>query len=461
MIFQSLALAQVPRKDPLNVVLILVDDMGWTDLGCFGSRFYKTPNIDRLAAKGMRFTNAYSACTVCSPSRASIMTGKYPARLKLTDWIPGHRYPWAKLRIPDWAAGLPLEERTLAEAVKPRGSATASIGKWHLTPVSGSDAYYPDRQGFDRNIAGTFRGQPPSYFSPYKIETLADGPTGEYLTDREVTEAIRFIDQHQNKPFFVYLPHHAVHNPVQAKEPVIERYSKLSQKGAPHHHPGYAAMIDSLDENVGRLMQRLEETGLDKKTAIIFTSDNGGLVSNTSNAPLRAGKGSVYEGGVRVPLIIQWPGVTSAGSRCDVPVIGADLYPTVVDMAGGSLQAGQVLDGVSLKPLLQAGGNPARGWKRDALYWHYPHYHPGTASPYSAVRSGDWKLIEFLEDNRVELYNLRDDASESRDLSAKLPKKVGELRRRLHVWRQEVDAQMPSPNPSHDPVREREIERRR
>ncbi len=461
MLLQPLAFAQAQRRQPVNVILILADDLGWTDLGCYGSRFYQTPNIDRLAAEGMRFTQAYSACTVCSPSRAAILTGKYPARLHLTDFIPGARFSWARLRPPDWTARLPLEERTLAEALKPRGYSSASIGKWHLAALTGSEAYYPEKQGFDRNVAGTFRGLPPSYFSPYRIDTLPDGPKGEYLTDREVTETLRFIDEHQDRPFFVYLPHHTVHTPVQAKAETIERYRRKSQTGAAHHHPVYAAMIDSLDENVGRVLRRLKETGLDQRTAVIFTSDNGGLLSYTSNAPLRAGKGSAYEGGVRVPLIVRWPGVTAPGSECGVPVIGMDLYPTVLDMAGASLEPGQTVDGVSLGPLLAGGGKRSQNWRREALYWHYPHYHTGGATPYSAVRWGDWRMVEFQEDGRVELYNLKDDVGESRDLSKKLPERTRELRERLHAWRKEVGAQMAVPNPNYDPARERENERRR
>lgn len=427
--------------------------MGATDLGCFGSRFYQTPNIDALAADGMRFTQAYSACTVCSPSRSSIMTGKYPARLHLTDWIAGHGYPWAKLKPPEWTQYLPLEERTLAEAVKPAGYRTASIGKWHLTPPKDSATFYPDKQGFDVNIAGTYRGQPPAYFSPYGIETLADGPKGEYLTDREATEALRFIEAHRKEPFLVYLPHHTVHNPVQSKPETVERYRRNVEPGAPHRHPGYAAMIDHLDENVGRLRRALRDMDLEKRTVVIFTSDNGGLLQNTTNLGLRAGKGSAYEGGVRVPLIVCWPGVTKPGAACDVPVIGADLYPTVLDAAAAKPAAGQIIDGVSLSPLLRAGGRRPGNWKRDDLFWHYPHYHPGGATPYSAIRSGNWKLIQFHEDNRAELYDLEKDPGETTDLAARTPNKVRDLRARLHHWREQVGAQMPVPNPDYDPAR--------
>ena len=443
-----------------NIVLILIDDLGWTDLGCFGSRFYRTPNIDRLASEGMRFTQAYSACTVCSPSRAAILTGKYPARLHLTDWIAGHHYPWARLKPPDWTQYLPLEERTLAEALKPRGYRSASIGKWHLAPVQNGAGYYPDRQGFDLNVAGTYRGQPPSYFSPYGIETLTDGPPGEYLTDREESEALAFIEAHRKEPLLIYAPHHAVHNPVQAKKDTIARYQSVADSLAPHHHAVYAAMIDHVDENVGRLRRKLRELDLDSRTVIIFTSDNGGLLNNTSNQPLRAGKGSAYEGGVRVPLIVHWPGVTRPGSACDVPVIGPDLYPTVLDMAGAAPAPGQVIDGVSLVPLLKSAGRRPAAWRRQDLFWHYPHYHPGGATPYSAVRSGDWKLIEFQEHERVELYDLSHDVGESTDLASRLPQKAEELRNRLHRWREQVGAQLALPNPDYDPARAKRMSTR-
>lgn len=442
----SLAMAQ-PSGTPLNFVLILVDDFGATDLSCYGSRFYRTPHIDKLASEGMRFTQAYSACTVCSPSRAAILTGKYPARLHITDWIAGHNYPWAKLKPPAWTQHLPLEERTLAEALKPLGYATASIGKWHLTPPDGNPAFLPDKQGFDVNKAGTFRGQPPSYFSPYRIETLEDGPAGEYLTDREQAEASRFIRQHRDKPFFLYLPHHTVHTPLQAPPSLIEKYKAVADEKAPQHNPTYAAMIESLDDNIGKLMQTLEETGVADHTVVILTGDNGGFLPSThTNLGMRAGKGSAYEGGVRVPLLIRWPGVIRGGSVSNVPVIGCDFYPTLLEMAGAKPAAGQIVDGQSLVPLLRG----RSGLKRDALFWHYPHYHPGGAKPYSAIRQGHWKLIVFQEDDKVELYNLRSDPEEKRDLAASTPAKANALRSRLNAWLKETGAQPAVPNLAYD-----------
>jgi arylsulfatase A len=452
----SLSLLQTARAQRLNVLLILVDDWGATDLGCGGSMFYETPNIDRLAASGMRFTQAYSACTVCSPSRAAILTGKYPARLHLTDWIAGHDYPWARLRPPAWTQHLKLEEETLAEALKPAGYVSASIGKWHLTPATGDiGAFYPERQGFDLNVAGSHRGAPPSFFSPYGLDTLKDGPNGEYLTDREAMEVSRFIVQNQYRPFFAYVPHYAVHTPVQAKNERVERFKRKADANAPQHNSTYAAMIANLDENVGRLMQTLQETGVADRTVVILTGDNGGwLPSTNTNLRLRAGKGSAYEGGVRVPLIVRWPGLTKSGSVCDVPVIGADLFPTVLDAAGVERRK-SAMDGVSLLPLLKNSGS-ARGWRRSTLFWHYPHYHPGGATPYSAIREGDWKLIQFHEDQHCELYNLKEDPEEQDDLVNRDSDRVDRLRARLHAWIRDVGAQMPAPNPNVDLKKEKE-----
>lgn len=432
-----------------NVIFMLVDDMGWTDLGIQGSKFYETPNIDRLANQGMRFTQAYSACTVCSPTRASLMTGNYPARLHLTDWIAGHVRPFAKLKVPDWTMHLPLEETTIAEVLKRAGYATASIGKWHL----GRPEFFPDQQGFDENIGGCDKGQPPSYFSPYGIPTLSDGPKGEFLSDRLTDEAIKFIERNKARPFFIYFPHYAVHTPLMGKSNVVAKYEAKADPKNPQHNAKYAALVESVDDSVGRLLTKLDELGLAENTVIVFTSDNGGLVLNqvTSNLPLRVGKGSAYEGGVRVPLFVRWPGVTKPGSVCDTPVITPDYFSTIAEICGATVENKSALDGESLVPLLRQSG----GLKRDAIYWHYPHYHPGGATPYSAIRKGDFKLIEFFEDEHVELYNLRADISEQTDLAAKQPEKTKALREQLHTWRRDVGAQLPSPNPNADPKRDK------
>jgi arylsulfatase A-like enzyme len=428
-----------------NVIVVLVDDMGWRDLSCQGSPYFETPHIDRLAASGMRFTHGYSACTVCSPTRAAMLMGQYPARLHITDWIPGHQRPHAKLSIPDWQKFLPLETVTVAERLQSAGYATASIGKWHL----GGDAYFPEHQGFDRNIGGSDRGQPPSSFSPYKIPTLPDGPVGEYLTDREAAEAVSFIEVHRDRPFFLYLPHYAVHTPIQAKPAVKAKYAAKDAGGLAVNNAGYAAMVESVDDALGTILAALDRLGIRDRTAIVFTSDNGGLVSSTDNAPARAGKGSAYEGGVRVPFIVSWPGVTRPGTTSAEPVITPDIPATILDLTGAGPEPGQPLDGVSLAPALR--GEPLG---RDALYWHYPHYHPGGATPHSAVRAGDWRLVRFYEDGRRELYNLRADEGETTDLAAREPDRVTDLTEKLDAWLASVGAQLPTPNPAHDPARD-------
>ncbi len=450
-LFCALALALLvttataaPR--PLNIVVILIDDMGATDLGCMGSKFFETPNIDRLASQGMKFTQAYAACTVCSPTRAAMMTGKYPARLHITDWITGSLRPFAKLKVPDWTKYLPLEEFTIAEALKTKGYATAQIGKWHL----GGPEYYPTNQGFDISIGGTDKGSPPSYFSPYHIATLPDGPEGEFLTDREAAEASKFIESNKDKPFYIYLAHHAVHNPIQSKTDVAAKYQQkaASQPDYPQKHAGYGALVESVDDSVGTVMRKLDELKLTDHTIVLFTSDNGGLLlgGNTVNLGIRAGKGSAYEGGVRVPLIIKWPGVVKPGTTNTTPVLTVDYYPTFLAITGLKPQPGQIIDGESLVPLLRQTGS----LKRDTIYWHYPHYHPGGATPYAAIRQGDFKLVHFYEDNHSELYNLRADPEEKTDLAKTDIKKAAALDSQLATWQQQTGAQFAAPNPAYD-----------
>jgi arylsulfatase A len=441
----NLTLAAAAAQPPPNIVLILADDLGWTDLSCYGSDLYATPHLDRLARDGMRFTQAYSACTVCSPTRAAILTGKYPARLHVTDWIPGLPPENPKLLVPDWTKYLPLEEVTIARALRSAGYATATIGKWHL----GGEGYYPEKHGFDLNIAGTDAPAPKSYFAPYKIATLPEGPDGEYLTDRLGAEAVRFIEQHKDKPFFLYLPQFAVHTPIQGKQVLVEKYRAKKRAGLHQTNAVYAAMMESMDEAVGLVRRKLDELKLADRTIVIFASDNGGRVPTTSNHPLRVGKGSCYEGGTRVPLIVYWPGVTKAGSVSDTPVISTDLYSTILEIAGQKEAARKGVDGLSLIPLLRREGT----LQREALFWHYPHYQHyqlGGTTPYGAIRAGDFKLIEFFDDMRVELYNLREDIGEQRNLADQMRAKVDELRARLHAWRKEVGAQMPSRNPAYD-----------
>lgn len=437
-------------KTHLNIVLILADDLGWTDLGCYGSDLYQTPNIDRLAQDGMRFTQAYSACTVCSPTRAALMSGEYPARLHVTDWIPGRLPANPKLQIPEWTKHLPLGTLTVADCFRQGGYATVSIGKWHL----GNESYYPKKFGFDLNIAGTSAGNPSSgYFSPYKIDTLADGPPGEYLTDRIGAEAVNYIERHRDKPFFLYLPEFAVHTPIQGKEAITAKYrSKAGMGGQRHTNAEYAAMIESMDDTVGRVRAKLQELGLSDQTIVIFASDNGGHLPTTNNTPLRVGKGSCYEGGVRVPFIVYWPHVTKVGATSDVPTISMDIFPTILAAVGLSLPADHVLDGISLEPVLRGKGSlPPR-----PLYWHYPHYQlyqQGGTVPYSAVRDGDYKLIKFYDGRGMELYNIRGDIGESSNLATSRPELAQRLEQQLNGWLKSVGAQLPSPNPKYDPTR--------
>jgi len=455
-LFSTLALASAgllhAAEAPPNIIVMLIDDMGWTDLGCYGSKYYETPHIDQLAKDGMRFTQAYSACTVCSPTRAAMMTGKSPARLHITDWIAGHVPDNGRLAIPSWTMQLPLEEQTIAERLKTRGYATASIGKWHL----GNEEFYPEKHGFDVNIGGTHGGSPKSYFSPYNTPTLPDGPQDEFLTDRLTNEAAKFIEKNKAKPFFVYLPHYAVHTPIMGKKEVIAKYQAKKAVGG-HSNPVYAALVESVDDSVGALRAKLKELGLDQNTIFIFTSDNGGLSGSvtpngwsrgpTDNSPARLGKGSAHEGGVHIPLIVSWPGKVKPGSLCDVPVITYDHVPTLLEATQTPLKEGQIVDGESLMPLLTETGP----LKREAIYWHYPHYHPGSARPYSAIREGDWKLIQFYEDNHVELYNLKLDAGEVDNRAPHDSVRALQLRDKLQAWLTATGAQIPERNPKYDP----------
>jgi arylsulfatase A-like enzyme len=448
-----LCLSTVSADTPKpNVIVILVDDLGWADLGCSGSTFYETPNTDQLAQRGMRFTSAYAACPVCSPSRAAIMTGKYPARLNLTDWLPGRTDRRSqKLLRPSIRQELPLQEITLAEALKPAGYATASLGKWHL----GGEPFYPEHQGFDLNIGGTETGSPPGGYFRFLTPNIKARTDREYLTDRLTEEAVRFIQGHRDQPFFLYLAHYAVHIPLQAKPEIQAKYRSKPKSESSQDNPIYAAMIQSVDEGVGEILRALDDLKITDRTMVIFTSDNGGLsvregpnTPATSNAPLRAGKGYLYEGGIRVPLIIAGPRVVRPGSTCDAPVSGQDLYPTILAMAGVNPAPGQVIDGESLLPLLKGNG----ALRRDALYWHYPHYSNQGGKPGGAIRQGDLKLIEWYEDGRIELFDIKRDIGERLDLATERPEQAARLRDQLARWRESVGAQMPKPNPDYDPM---------
>jgi len=456
-----------------NFIFILIDDMGWRDLTCYGSEFYETPNLDKLATEGMTFTDAYAACPVCSPTRASIMTGKYPATLGITDWCDwgiGTHPVRGRLVDAPYIHHLPLTETSLATALNTNGYQTWHVGKWHL----GGEPYLPDKHGFDVNLGGCEWGYPMNgYFSPYDIPTLENGPDGKYLTDRLTDEAIQLIENNDGSPFFLNLWYYSVHIPIQAKEETIARFqAKAREMGLdqiepfeigdpyPTEHkkdlritrrllqsdPVYAAMIYNLDENIGRLLATLEGSGLAEDTVVIFTSDNGGLAtaegSPTCNAPLAEGKGWMYEGGTREPLIVRWPGVVEPGSSCSVPVSSPDFYPTLLEMGGSLPDPAQKVEGLSLVPLLKG----AESLSREAIFWHYPHYGNQGGTPGSSIRAGDYKMIHFFEDDRIELYNLKTDINESHDLSKEMPDLAAKLSASLEDWRISIEAKIPQPN---------------
>jgi len=499
-----------------NVVFILIDDLGWSDVACYGSSFYDTPNIDKLATQGVRFTQAYAACSVCSPTRASIVTGKYPARLHLTDWLPGRKdYPFQKLKNAVINQHLPYDITTLPEILKQNGYATAIFGKWHL----GEDSASTKRQGFDLHLPEWNKGWPnQTYFSPYHMKGLEGGPDGEYLTDRLTDEALKYIEQNKDNPFFLYLAHFAVHDPIMGRPDLVEKYDaklinqseepgpdfilegnpdsdtplsreeldvmikkeefkahrilpqrtiKVKQK---QDNTEFAAMVESADESVGRIETKLKELGLDDHTIVIFFSDNGGMAAanfgnpksnialnkkaldkrySTSNLPLRGAKGWFYEGGIREPLIIKWPGNGKYNETCDVPVSSVDFYPTILEMLGiENNTKDKILDGESLVPLVKG----EKTAETRPLFWHFPHYsNHGQQSPCSVIRYGDYKLIEYFENFKVQLFNLKNDPREQNDLSKTEPDKVNELREMLHDWRKDVNAQMMDPNPDYDP----------
>jgi len=423
-----------------NIVFIFIDDLGWRDLSCYGSRYYETPNIDNLAGEGMVFTSAYSNAPNCAPTRACLISGQYTPRHGVYT-VGSPERGKARLRklipIPN-KTNLDTKFVTIPEALKAAGYTSACIGKWHL----GNKApFRPADRGFDV----VFRKDRGQYFNK----------EGEYLTDRLTDEAVKFIKDNKNMPFFLYLSHHAVHTPIQAKKDIIEKYKKKKGDDV-HNNPTYAAMIESMDQSVGAVCDKLDELGLSDNTVVFFFSDNGGYANATSMAPLRGSKGMLYEGGIRVPMIARWPGKIKAGSACDVPVIGIDFYPTFLKMAGAPKPSGHLLDGESIMPLLTRSGS----LKRKAIFWHFPAYlepynkkqGPWRTTPAGAVRQGDWKLIEFFEDGKIQLYNLKNDMSEKSDLAKTKPAKAKELHMLLVEWRRRVDAPVPTEkNPLYDP----------
>lgn len=437
------AAAQSAEARP-NILFVLMDDLGWSDLGPYGNKFIDTPNLDRFARESARFTDAYAACPVCSPTRASIMTGKYPARLHLTDWIPGRKpFPTSKLIRPEFELSLPAADKTIAEILGPAGYRTAAIGKWHL----GGDGHLPTDRGFGTNIAGNDSGHPPAYFGPMELPNLSL-PKGESLTARLTEEAIRFISAKDPKPFFLYLAHYTVHTPLQAPAETIAKYKS---RDIGDFNATYCAMVESADDSMGQILKALDDNGLAKKTIVIFFSDNGAVryqgrsaqpISN--NAPLRAGKGHLFEGGIREPLMIRWPGVSRAGSVVKEPVSSIDFLPTLCQAAGVALGP---VDGVSFEPVLRGDKLAPR-----PLFWHYPHYSDQGGSPGGAIREGEWKLIEFYEDGRLELFHLTTDPGERVNLVNKEPARAKRMHGLLSSWRKQVNAAMPQMNPKYDPA---------
>lgn len=423
-----------------NFVFILIDDLGWTDLGFMGRQYYETPRIDKLAGEGVVFTNAYSNAPNCAPTRACLMSGQYSPRHGVYTVGSSERGSSKQRKLIPIAntEQLATKHVTLAEALKPAGYTCACLGKWHL---GGKSPHRSQDRGFDvvwdRTGGGHF------------------GKDGEYLADRLTREALNFIEAHRDRPFFLYLSHHAVHTPIQAKAELVEKYEQKSPSGS-HKNPTYAAMIESVDQSVGRVLDKLDELHLAENTVVFFFSDNGGYGNATMMEPLRGSKGMLYEGGIRVPAVVRWPGRIEPNRRCDTPIIGIDFYPTILELAGAPRPAGYTLDGESLVPLLRDGG----GLKRQAIFWHYPVYlepynaaqWPWRTTPAGAIRKGDWKLIEFFEDGRAELYNLREDLGERNDLAAAMPQKAKELRSLLGDWRARVNAPVPTKlNPEFDP----------
>jgi len=445
--------AHATEKKP-NIVFILVDDLGYSGVGCYGNTLHETPNVDRLAREGMRFTDAYAACAVCSPTRASIQTGQYPIRYGITDWIAGARKPNTPLKEKFTKRMLPLEATTIAEVLRDAGYQTAFVGKWHLNDRDHTTGF-PEDQGYTVNIGGHHKGSPPGgYFAPFKNPKMKDKPSDYYLTDRMGDEVVQLIEDYSKvpeQPFFIMLAFYTVHNPLQPR-PELKQYYAAKLKHAPDAHwnnPDYAAMVHSMDQNVGRVLDALEKAGLKDDTIVVFNSDNGALHRESSCYPLSLGKGYYHEGGIRVPLIIRMPGTVKAGSESDVPVISNDLFPTLLDLAGLPLQPELHKDGVSLKPLIEKGEAP----ERNTLYWHYPHYHGAGETPASAIRMGNYKFIRHYEDGRRELYDLSKDIGEADNLVNKNPEKAAQLEKALDKWLAERDAYIPGPDADYDPSR--------
>ena len=453
-----------------NIVVILVDDLGRNDLACYGSTFYETPNLDKLAKESVIFTSGYAAHPVCSPTRAAIMTGKNPCRkeINITDWIKGERRKHEKLLGPEMNYNLPLKEVTIAETLQKAGYATWFIGKWHLGETK---KYWPKAQGFDVNVGGYSNGSPRGgYYSPYKNPMLKDGPKGEYLTDRLTSDAISLIDKREKKqPFFLFLSFYTVHTPIQACKRYLQKFQQkaaaLPKLEKPYikdgrgktrirqDNPAYASMIYAMDYNVGRLLDTLKKQRLYDDTIIFFTGDNGSLTTlqrrpgPTSVKPMRVGKGWAYEGGVSVPFIVRDPNSTKNGTKCDIPVVNTDFYATILDYSNLPQMPNQAKDSVDLKPLIEGKVDSIK--RTEPIVWHYPHYHGSGWVPGSAILDNNWKLIESYHNETVELYNLKDDRSEGNDLASKFPEKKAMLLKKMHEYLKKTGAQMPKANPKY------------
>ena len=435
-------LATKLRREKPNIVLVVIDDMGWTDLGCQGSSYYESPNIDRLATEGVRFTDAYSSGPNCSPSRAALLTGNYPSRTGVTTVLNKKVNERALIEHPR-RKSLAEEETTFAEVLNTAGYKSISIGKWHLGKEKDSED--PLGQGFDENVGGNHNGMPGSYHQPFGKgagRVPIEAPEGAYLTDVLTDRALDFVRRNQDEPFCLYLPYFSVHTPIQPRADLMAKYEAKEPVGG-HKNPGYAAMIEAVDEGVGRILALLDELELTDDTLVIVTSDNGGH-SVTSNAPLRGRKGMLYEGGIRVPLIVRLPGVTAPGTTCAEPTLSMDLFPTLAKLAGASNT--ETVDGADLMPLFAG----EEHLKRDAIFWHFPHYLVGRQTPASAVRMGDWKLIETFETGQLELYDLSSDIGETEDLTALHPGMAAALHGRLRAWRGSIGAKIPVKNATWD-----------
>ncbi len=476
--------AQNNNRQP-NIVVIFADDLGWADLASYGSTFYETPNLDKLASNGIRFTKNYATCPVCSPTRSSMMTGKYPVNTGVTDWIRGRQadgkaQPYEKLIAQPTAYQLALEEKTIGEYALDNGYKTFFAGKWHLGE---EEKYWPDHQGFQINKGGWSAGSPTGrkndstggYFTPYKNPKLSDGPAGEYITDRLANECIEFIENNKQAPFFLMYSLYAVHNPMQAPDSLIKKYeakqknlaiqSKVRfakdeawmkfengwKRRVVQDNPVYAAMIENMDWNIGRIIEKLKQSGLDDNTLVIFTSDNGGLStaegSPTVNGPLRAGKGWLYEGGVRVPLIIYWKGKTTAGLTSNLPVNTADFFPTIAKAINKKYKKYKNIDGEDIFQMLAKPGK----YQNRNLFWHYPHYSNQGGKPGSSILEGNYKLIYNYEDDSIELYDITNDISEKKNIASANKETVNRLKRKLLNWLQENNALKPNKNPGYNP----------